>query len=155
MFYQFVPQQKRDKSFNIGRVPKFESVVGILDHLAATHRAQISEAVRAMVVESVGGDDEREEEEEEGKKKKEKEREQTAQQVATVPYLLFLAQRSDSFRATVADDVYDTVNLDMADRIMDLIDVWEERFFPKGGGGGGGGGEGPLVDLCVQVGGCC
>ena len=51
MFYQFVPQQKRDKSFNIGRVPKFESVVGILDHLAATHRAQISEAVRAMGVE--------------------------------------------------------------------------------------------------------
>ena len=36
--------------------------------------------------------------------------------MATVPYLLFLAQRSDSFRDTVADDVYDTVNLDMADR---------------------------------------
>ena len=50
----------------------------------------------------------------------------------------------------MAEDVYDTVNLDMADRIMDLIDVWEERFFPKGSGGGGG--EGPLVDLCVQVG---
>ena len=130
-------------------------MVGILDHLAATHRAQISEAVRAMVIDSVGGgggagDDEREAE---GKKKKaaEKEKDPTAQQVATVPYLLFLAQRSDSFRATVADDVYDTVNLDMADRIMDLIDVWEERFFPKGGGCGGGA-EGPLVELCVQVG---
>ena len=31
---------------------------------------------------------------------------------------------------------------------MDMIDLWEERFFPKGSGGG----EGPLVDLCVQVG---
>ena len=133
-------------------------MVGILDHLAATHRAQISEAVRAMVIDSVGGgagDEECEATASEGKKKKEaeKEKDPTAQQVATVPYLLFLAQRSDSFRATVADDVYDTVNLDMADRIMDLIDVWEERFFPKGGGGGGGGGaEGPLVELCVQVG---
>ena len=132
-------------------------MVGILDHLAATHRAQISEAVRAMVIDSVGGagDDEQEERAaaSEGKKKKaaEKEKDPTAQQVATVPYLLFLAQRSDSFRATVADDVYDTVNLDMADRIMDLIDVWEERFFPKGGGCGGGA-EGPLVELCVQVG---
>ena len=35
----------------------------------------------------------------------------------------------------------------MADRIMDMIDSWEERFFPKGGGG-----EGALVELCVQVG---
>ena len=42
-----------------------------------------------MVVESVGGD---EKEEEEGKGKKKAEKEQTAQQVATVPYLLFLAQ---------------------------------------------------------------
>ena len=31
-----------------------------------------------------------------------------------------------------------------------MIDLWEERFFPKGSGGGGGG-EGPLVDLCVQL----
>ena len=78
---------------------------------------QISEAVRAMVEESVGGGGEEEEEgEEEGERKKSTEREQTPQQVATVPYLLFLAQRSDSFRDTVADDVYDTVNLDMADR---------------------------------------
>lgn len=45
-----------------------------------------------MVVDSVGGEDEAEEEEQEGKKKKEKEKGQTAQQVATVPYLLFLAQ---------------------------------------------------------------
>ena len=79
-------------------------MVGILDHLAATHRAQISEAVRAMVIDSVGGgagDEECEAAASEGKKKKEaeKEKDPTAQQVATVPYLLFLAQRSDSFRA--------------------------------------------------------
>ena len=37
----------------------------------------------------------------------------------------------------------------MTHRIMDMIDLWEERFFPKGSGGGGG--EGPLVDLCVQL----
>ncbi len=119
-------QVKRDKSFNVARVPKINSVVGILGHLAATHRTEIRDALHTMVAESLDVP----------------EKAQTAQDVATVPYVLYLASLSDSLSSTLADGIYDMVTIDLADRVADLIEVWEERYFPE---------EASLVNLAVGL----
>jgi integrator complex subunit 5 len=119
-------KDKRDKAFNVARVPKINSVVGILSHLASTHRKEIGDSFHAMVTECL----------DEGEKT------QTAQHVGTIPYLLYLASLSGVLSASLTDGIYDRVTLDMADRITDLIDLWEERYFQE---------DSSLVNLSVQL----
>ncbi len=46
-------QMNKDGKFNVGRVPKLNSVVGILGHLAVTHRQEIGSALGLMLDETL------------------------------------------------------------------------------------------------------
>ena len=71
---------KKDGIFNLSRVPKMNSVVGILSHLASSHSAHLRTAMASMVDDSLA----------------EPAKTMSDQSVGTVPYLMYLVRQEET-----------------------------------------------------------
>ena len=70
-------QVKKDANFSLSRVPKVNSVVGILGHLASSHSAHLRASMARMVDDSLA----------------EPAKTMSDQSVGTVPYLMYLVRK--------------------------------------------------------------
>lgn len=107
---------------NLAKIPKINSVVGILDHLAsADHFPEVERCLRTMVCDSIQQYDD--EDIEAGSEEEE-------QSLATVPYLLYLASMSDVVAAALTRNIYEFVTRPgVAERLSEMVADWAEHYF--------------------------
>jgi hypothetical protein len=104
--FQHRRQIAKDGYVDLAKVPKINSVVGILRHLGGTHERQVCQSIQAMVQKSMIDD----EGEEDG---------ETADediQIATIPFFLCLASQSSLICDALLRDVLQFVDIDFASK---------------------------------------
>ena len=108
---------------NLQKIPKINSVVGILDHLAsADHTQEVKECLKTMVCDSIQQYDD--EDIEAGSEEEE-------QSLATVPYLLYLAKMSNVVALALTTNIYEFVTRPgVAERLSEMVADWAEHYFP-------------------------
>jgi len=111
---------------NLQKIPKINSVVGILDHLAsADHTQEVKECLKTMVCDSIQQYDD--EDIEAGSEEEE-------QSLATVPYLLYLAKMSNVVALALTTNIYEFVTRPgVAERLSEMVADWAEHYFPGRG----------------------
>lgn len=119
-------QQKKDGQFNVAKIPKINSVVGILGHLAATHQPEIQSALIKMVMGSLN----------------QPKKTMSPEDVAIVPFVLYLASLSEMLVPILLADIRTKITPDIAQKIAHLFEQWEDSFFPE---------EDSLVNLVVHL----
>lgn len=115
-------------------MPKLNSVVGILNHLATTHANDIKSNLNDLADNSIRV----------VSKSKAK---ASLQDIGSVPYLLFLASLSETMRSTLTHDIYQRfMSKEVCNNLAILVELWEKHFFPA---------ENALLDLIVHLIICC
>nr|XP_022328137.1 integrator complex subunit 5-like [Crassostrea virginica] len=94
------------------KVPKMNSVVDILGHLASKHRQDIRGALMKLFEESMKSDSE-------------------VVKVTTVPFLLELASRSDMLLQVLSTDLIKSLNPKLLDKLHANFEPWRKRNAPE------------------------
>lgn len=93
------------------KVPKLASVVGILGHLAGQHSEDIRRALVALFRNSFCEN-------------------ASAEQLATIPFLLQLASMSNMLLRVITTDFVTTLNADLLNQMCDQIPLWRTSIVP-------------------------
>lgn len=94
------------------KVPKMDSVVDILGHLASKHRQDIRGALMKLFEESMKSDSE-------------------VVKVTTVPFLLELASRSDMLLQVLSTDLIKSLNPELLNKLHVNFEPWRRRNAPE------------------------
>ena len=114
-FYGHVSTQQNNEGFKLSQISELDSVIGIIDHLAANHDSVLRNALQSMTRESFDNI---------------KFNKANSIEIATIPYLLYLSSLSPIVSGAFTSDINLFLHKsDIVEKVTKSVPKWNKSYF--------------------------